>query len=200
MTKPAGKVRFTGIQSLEALEKHLPSLQALLISSVNLDPSTSSMGFLAPLDNERARQFWLEIASSLTGPNPEVAMMMAISEDTGDAIGSVLVARMLKETHSYRGEIRKLAVHPDYQGRGIGKLLMKAIERHARNVMNLDFLVLSTATDTPARAFYLKTGWTEWGICPDYAKLANGNKTRVSFFHKQLVEADSVEGHGNMRN
>lgn len=200
MTKLTEQVQITRVQSLEALENHLPSLQALLMSSVNLDPSTSSMGFIAPLDNERARQFWLELAPLLAGPSPEVAMLMAISEDTGDVIGSVLVARVLKETHSYRGEIRKLAVHPDYQGRGIGKLLMEAIETLARNVMNLDFLVLSTATDTPARAFYQKTGWTEWGICPDYAKLANGNKTRVSFFHKQLVQANSVESHGSSKN
>lgn len=200
MTKFSATVRITTIQSLEDVQNNLASLQTLLISSVNVDPSTSSIGFVAPLDNERAMQFWLDLVPSLTGPNPEVAMMVAISEETGDAIGSVLVARMLKETHSHRGEVRKLAVRPDYQGRGIGKLLMEAIETHARKFMNLDFLVLSTATDTPARVFYQKTGWTEWGICPDYAKLANGKKTRVSFFHKKLVEAGSTKDYGNLQN
>ena len=87
-----------------------------------------------------------------------------------------------KATHSHRGEVRKLLVHPAHRGRGLGRRMMEVAERAAREELGLEMLCLDTAQDTPAREFYLRLGWTEWGVCPSYACCADGTKSDCSFF------------------
>jgi GNAT superfamily N-acetyltransferase len=103
-------------------------------------------------------------------------------------IATVLVAQMAKETHSFRGEVRKLLVHPAHRRGGLGRRMMQAAERLAREDMGLEVLTLDTATRTGAREFYRRQGWTEWGVCPDYARGADGRKGECSFFVKMLVK------------
>ncbi|KAI1195348.1 acyl-CoA N-acyltransferase [Nemania serpens] len=173
------------IRDASALTKCLPSLQRLLQRCVNDDAASSSIGFLAPLSDEVAIQHWLDLQPSITGARPENTFLIATLED-GTVVATVLIARALKQTHLYKGEVRKLLVHPDFRRHGLGRTMMAAAERTAREELGLELLLLDTATALPARLFYLKTGWTEWGTCPDYAMDAAGTKHECSFFFKRL--------------
>ncbi|KAI1112403.1 acyl-CoA N-acyltransferase [Nemania sp. NC0429] len=168
-----------------ALTRYLPSLQRLLQRCVNDDPAGSSIGFLAPLSDEVAIKHWLDLQPSITGDSAENTLLIATLEDD-TVIATVLIARALKQTHIYKGEVRKLLVHPDFRRHGLGRTMMTAVERTAREDLGLELLLLDTATAFPARLLYLKTGWTEWGICPDYAMDAAGSKHECSFFFKRL--------------
>ena len=58
------------------------------------------------------------------------------------------------------GEIRALYVHPDWQGRGVGKALLGALTAALR-ACGYRAAVLWTLRDlTPTRRFYEATGWT----------------------------------------
>ncbi|KAI1171850.1 acyl-CoA N-acyltransferase [Nemania sp. FL0916] len=174
------------VEDAATLTKYLPSLQRLLQCCVNDDPTSSSIGFLAPLSDGSATKHWLDLQPSIIGPKPENMLLVAVAEDSITVIATVVIARALKQTHAYKGEIRKLLVHPDFRRAGLGREMMQEAERVARDELGLELLVLDTATATPARRFYLKTGWTEWGICPDYAMDATGVKHECSFFVKRL--------------
>lgn len=179
----------TKIQDGSDIEKYLPSLRRLLQACVNDKPDVSSIGFLHPLSDHNAIDYWLHLLPSVLGPNPLATVLVAThpgADDSSVVVATVQIARMAKETQGYKGEIRKLLVHPSYRRGGVGRRVMEAAEHIARDELGLEMLVLDTATETPARDFYLRTGWREWGICPIYAKFADGRKGDCSFFIKML--------------
>lgn len=181
----------TRIQDASTADKYLGGLQKLLQHCVNDEPTASSIGFLAPLSAEKASQHWRDlftasIASGSHGDSSTSLLLVATLPQTEQVIATVQVIQMAKETHTFRGEVRKLLVHPAHRRGGLGLLMMQAAERAARDEMGLEVLVLDTASETAAREFYKRTGWTEWGVCPSYAKFADGRKADCSFFVKML--------------
>ncbi|KAI1121818.1 acyl-CoA N-acyltransferase [Nemania abortiva] len=174
------------VQDASTLSRYLPSLRYLLQRCVNDDPASSSIGFIAPLPDDIAAKHWLDLQSSIAGSRPENTLLIA-TVGGDNVVATVVIARALKQTHAYKGEIRKLLVHPDFRRAGLARAMMKEAERFAIDELGLELLLLDTATGSPARLFYLKEGWTEWGICPDYAMDATGtSKHDCSFFFKRL--------------
>ncbi|KAI6780947.1 uncharacterized protein J7T54_003089 [Emericellopsis cladophorae] len=168
-------------------EQYLPSLMTLLQRCVNDEPSTSSLGFLAPLSEDRAKDQWRESLKGVTGSEPSTVLLVATPDDDPfNVLAAIQISRYFKETHDHKGEIKKLLVSPDHRRYGLGKRLMEEAERFARDDMKLEMLLLDTATETPARQFYARFGWTEWGCCPRYARFADGRKGDCTFFYKML--------------
>ena len=66
--------------------------------------------------------------------------------------------------------IKKVMVHPDFQGRGYGTLLMAEIERTAR-AMGLRLLTLDCRGGTGNDEFYKKCGYVEYGRLPGALKI-----------------------------
>ncbi|KAH8179113.1 acetyltransferase (GNAT) family protein [Sarocladium implicatum] len=174
------------VDSDQALQEHLPALITLLQSCVNDDPAQSSLGFLAPLSAKEATEYWTSISGSISGHTAQTALLVALAD--GIVLGTGQVARIQKATQSYRGEVRKVLVSSESRGFGLGRKMMAELERVAHEDMDLDILMLDTSTETPARGFYQKLGWTEWGTCPDYSFSADGvQKHSATFFFKRLT-------------
>lgn len=175
------------------IEAHLPSLRSLLQSCVNPEPSMSSIGFLAPLSDSDADGYWLSLGTSLSVTcHLFILTVPALLED-GDRLeeecevaASAQLLTIPKATHSHRGEVAKLLVRPSSRRSGLGKAMMDHVEAFARDALGLRVLTLDTETETPARAFYRRTGWVEWGTCPDYAAFADGRLGSATFFVKSL--------------
>ncbi|KAI9172749.1 Acetyltransferase [Paramyrothecium foliicola] len=172
-------------------ELFLPGLRRLLQSCVNPDPTSSSIGFRAPLSDADATEYWTSLwtNSLAASPRPGAPVLLFVVTPAGSAthqvLGSVQLACNPKQTHSHKAEVVKLLVHPDARGQGMATKLMNNLE-HVALGLGRTMLVLDTATKTPARQFYLNAGWREWGICPDYATSAVGNLEDCSFFCKFL--------------
>lgn len=177
----------SSVTDASVVEKHLASLRGLLQHCINDEPDSSSIGFLAPLSDHTATSYWLDLLSSVIGPGATTTLLIATAPGSDEIVATVQLARMPKETHAFKGEVRKLMVHPEYRRHGLGRRMMDEVERVAREEFALELLLLDTSKETPARQFYLRTGWTEWGICPDYAKSASGVKHDCCFFVKSLV-------------
>ena len=189
---PASDLTIVRLTGSEDVVRHLSSLRTLLQSCVNPEPAKSSIGFRAPLIDAEADEYFTECARKL-GAEPLSFYMFVLlgtngtgSPDPQPVLGTVALNTNPKATHGHRAEVSKLLVRSDEQRRGYGKLLMAHVEHFAQAELGKDVLILDTSTELPARAFYNRIGWTEWGTCPEYAELADGRRTATTFFVKLL--------------
>ncbi|KAH7120432.1 putative histone acetyltransferase [Dactylonectria estremocensis] len=166
------------------LHHWVPSLARLLQSCVNVDPASSSIGFRAPLSEAKATAYWESLSANLFGTRPSTTLF--ILSRGSNAVGTIQLVTHPKETHAHKIEVGKLLVAGEERGHGLGRRLMEIAERYAFNKLGKTMVLLDTATETPARGFYLKLGYTEWGICPQYAESATGDLHDCSFFYKIL--------------
>jgi GNAT superfamily N-acetyltransferase len=81
----------------------------------------------------------------------------------GECDGLFVAMGALKRTSPERAEIKRMRVHPDYQGRGYGQLMLDELEARARTLgyqtLHLDTSILQI----PARKLYEKNGFREVG-------------------------------------
>jgi ribosomal protein S18 acetylase RimI-like enzyme len=81
----------------------------------------------------------------------------------GEWDGVFVAMGALRRTSPERAEIKRMRVHPDYQGRGIGQIILDELEAHARilgyKTLHLDTSVVQFA----AQRLYEKNGYREVG-------------------------------------
>jgi ribosomal protein S18 acetylase RimI-like enzyme len=65
--------------------------------------------------------------------------------------------------------LRFIVVSPDFQGRGVGTLLLKEFEERTRP-LGKDWFLLVSDFNTGAQQFYEKQGYQRVGALPDFAK------------------------------
>jgi RimJ/RimL family protein N-acetyltransferase len=87
--------------------------------------------------------------------------------------GKVSGVCALKQDDDGDWELTKMAVDPDFQGQGIGKVLMDAVEDFAKKELGLQRIYLLTNTvNAAAIRLYKRCGWsvTFEGTHPRYAR------------------------------
>ena len=81
----------------------------------------------------------------------------------GEWDGVFMAMGALRRTSPERAEIKRMRVHPDYQGRGIGQIILSELEARARTIgyktLHLDTSVVQLA----AQKLYEKNGFRETG-------------------------------------
>ena len=81
----------------------------------------------------------------------------------GEWDGVFMAMGALRRTSPERAEIKRMRVHPDYQGRGIGQIILSELETRARTLgyktLHLDTSVVQLA----AQKLYEKNGFCEVG-------------------------------------
>jgi len=110
----------------------------------------------------------------------------------GECDGLVVAMGALKRTSPERAEIKRMRVHPEYQGRGYGQLILDELEAHARalgyQTLHLDTSILQL----PAQRLYEKNGFREVGR--DTYQQEVGRDTyqqlEVILYEKQLPEGE----------
>jgi GNAT superfamily N-acetyltransferase len=143
--------------------------------------SGASVGFLAPLARETARQYWQLVLSSL---GHSLCLWVAKLDDK--VAGSVQLARCQKENGRHRAEIQKLFVLSACRGQGISRKLMAAAEAHARDI-GCSLLVLDTLVGTHAETVYHHFGWHKAGEIPNYAATPDGELHATAYYYKLLA-------------
>lgn len=86
-------------------------------------PSTSSIGFLAPLSDADADQYWRSLGASL-GTTCHLFVLNDPDGDDDDDQATAASVQLLtdpKVTHAHRGEVAKLLVRPSARRRGLGR-------------------------------------------------------------------------------
>lgn len=78
-------------------------------------------------------------------------------------------------------EIRKVMVHPDARGRGLGQAVVEHLTRHATD-RGVEVLVLDArGNNHAAHALYEKLGWERIGAIPDFIAVGNERWDRILF-------------------
>jgi len=169
-------MKIKAVHSIKGVSK---SLNSLLIDSV---ASGASIGFLAPLSLKSAQDYWQGVDADLTTPYRR--LYLALDGDT--VIGSVQLSLCAKANGAHRGEVEKLMVHSEHQGKGIAKQLMSNLESDAYT-LGIKLLVLDTRQGDTASYLYRKLNYLEAGTIPDFAKSSTGELDATVYFYKQLT-------------
>ena len=156
-------------------ERQVADLADILIRIVK---SGVSIGYLDSPDPADARAYWQSVI------RPDNVLLVA--EEDGHVVGTAQLELAQRENGTHRAEVNKVLVHPDHQGKGIGRLLMDEIERVAR-ARGRTLLHLDTDQFEGSNAFYLRCGWTPAGTIPNWARSGrDGTLHGTTFYYKVL--------------
>ncbi len=165
--------------SASGITAHRDELAHLLRSCVD---AGGSLGYLAPMPEGEATEFW-------RGVEPHVASgnrIVLVARDGARIVGTAQLALETKPNGRHRGEVLKVMVAPSHRRRGIAGQLMAEIERqaraHARRLLFLD----TAEGPSGAKTFYESIGYTYAGGIPDYALDPQGRSTQNAYYFKAL--------------
>ena len=143
----------------------------------------ASVGFMLPLELERAEAYWSgTLDSSSRG---ERIVVVAEDVDAGAVVGTVQVILTTPENQPHRGEIAKMLVHRRARRRGVGEALMREAEAAALEA-GRTLLVLDTAS-ADAERLYDRLGWQRVGVITDYALWPDGGLVDTIIYYKDLT-------------
>ncbi|WP_236024671.1 GNAT family N-acetyltransferase [Arenibaculum pallidiluteum] len=171
-----------GVRVLDAgeVDGFVPALSEVLIDCVHAGASVS---FMAPLTRERADAFWRKVAEGVR--SGERALLVA--EDTrGHVVGTVQLVLGQPENQPHRADVAKMLVHSAFRRRGIGAMLMTAVEKAALTA-GKTLLVLDTVPELDGERLYLRLGWTPVGRVPGFALMPDGRPCDTAFLYKKLA-------------
>ena len=145
----------------------------------------ASLGFLAPLAEYEAIDYWRAVAPRIASGSR--AVLVARDSDGGRIVGSAQLAFESKPNGRHRAEVNKVMVLPSHRRRGIAAQLMRELERCARErAVRLLFLDTSEGPGG-ARRFYESLGYLYAGGIPDYALDPDGRPEKNAIYYKLLA-------------
>jgi GNAT superfamily N-acetyltransferase len=156
----------------------LAELAGVLVDCVE---GGASVSFLSPLPPDQAIGFFREVAVSVAAGD---TVLLAARLD-GRVVGTVQLGLDTPPNQPHRADIKKMLVHRSARGRGIGAALMARVEEEARR-RGRWLLVLDTVPGENGHRLYLRAGWQQTGIVPDYALFPDGRLCDTAIMWKRL--------------
>jgi GNAT superfamily N-acetyltransferase len=168
------------IVSLDApvAERELDQLASVLVDCVE---GGASVSFMAPFPQDQALAFFRKVEGSVAaGDTVLLAARLA-----GKIVGTVQLALDTPPNQPHRADIKKLLVHRSARGHGVGAALMTRAEEEARR-RGRWLLVLDTVPGENGHRLYLREGWNQTGLVPDYALFPDGRPCDTAIMWKRL--------------
>ena len=156
-------------------------IQALAQVLTDCVQGGASVGFMLPLETERALAFWRRVADGVA--QGERALLVA--EDEQGIVGTVQLVLGQPDNQPHRADLAKMLVHPRARRQGLGAALMRAAEDLAR-ACGRSLLVLDTVTGSDADRLYTRLGWQRVGDIPGYALFPEGGPCSTTYFYRIL--------------
>lgn len=166
------------IKSIEKTESCIRELTNLLRECVE---SGSSVGFLAPAQNETLENYWAEVQKDII--KGEKILLALYFENR--LAGTVILSETGKINGRHRISLEKLMVHEAQRGKGFGRKLIEEAENKALE-LDKTLILLDTRKGDTAEKLYRKMGYTEYGEVPDYALGSDREYHPTLFFYKQI--------------
>ena len=107
---------------------------------------------------------------------------MIVIGDPADPDGTVFVTPGTGIT-AHRGDVGRLMVRPDLQGRGLGTVLLDAAVTEGA-ALGLELLTLGARGGTSLPGFYRSRGWEATGVIPRGVRLSADDARDVHLFHR----------------
>jgi GNAT superfamily N-acetyltransferase len=141
----------------------------------------ASVSFMAPFSHAEALTFFRKVAASVAAGD---TVLLAAQLD-GKIVGTVQLGLHTPPNQPHRADIKKMLVHRSARGHGIGAGLMAAVEEEARRHGRW-LVVLDTVPGENGHRLYLRAGWTQTGLVPDYALFPDGRLCDTAIMWKRL--------------
>ena len=141
----------------------------------------ASVSFMSPFPHDSALGFFRKVAGSVAAGD---TVLLAARVD-GKIVGTVQLGLDTPPNQPHRADIKKMLVHRSARGRGIGAALMAAVEEEAHR-RGRWLLVLDTVPGENGHRLYLRAGWTQTGLVPDYALFPDGRLCDTAIMWKRL--------------
>ena len=141
----------------------------------------ASVSFMSPFPHDSALGFFRKVAGSVAAGD---TVLLAAKLD-GKIVGTVQLGLDTPPNQPHRADIKKMLVHRSARGRGIGAALMAAVEEEAHR-RGRWLLVLDTVPGENGHRLYLRAGWTQTGLVPDYALFPDGRLCDTAIMWKRL--------------
>ena len=168
------------IASLEApvAESALGQLADVLVDCVE---GGASVSFMSPFSHQQALTFFRKVAGSVASGDT-----VLLAARLGDRIvGTVQLGLDTPPNQPHRADIKKLLVHRSARGHGVGAALMAQVEEEARR-RGRWLLVLDTVPGENGHRLYLREGWSQTGLVPNYALFPDGRLCDTAIMWKRL--------------
>ena len=162
----------------EQIGEAMPEFIELLRDGVD---GGASIGFLPPLQDAIAHEFWSEIQADVAAGT----RILIVALLDGKMVGSAQLGLAMRQNSRHRAEVQKVLVHSTYRRRGIGQQLMVELENQA-HLAKRTLLVLDTCRGDSGEPLYRKMGYIEAGVIPRYAEIENGDFCDTVIYYKQL--------------
>ena len=104
----------------------------------------------------------------------------------GEPVGLGFLTHNPGPLFTHWATVKRLQVHPDLQGRGIGSRLMQAITAAARAELGLEQLQLTVRGKTGTESFYERFGYEVVGRIPDAIRVAPGDDRDMIYMVTRL--------------
>jgi GNAT superfamily N-acetyltransferase len=173
----------TGAVEIITLDAPVSDAALDQLSAVRVDcvAGGASVSFMAPFLHEDGLAFFRKVAASVA--SGETVLIAA--QLNGRIVGSVQLGIDTPPNQPHRADVKKMLVHRAARNRGIGAMLMAAVEEEARN-RGRWLLVLDTVPGMSGYRLYRRAGWTESGVIPNYALMPDGKLCDTAVFWKRL--------------
>ena len=179
----SAKVEITALRAPVA-DAALDQLAGVLVDCVE---GGASVSFMAPFSHDSALAFFRKVAGSVASGD---TVLLAARLD-GKIVGTVQLGLDTPPNQPHRADVKKMLVHRSARGRGIGAALMTAIEEEARRHGRW-LLVLDTVPGENGHRLYLRAGWKQTGLVPDYAMFPDGRLCDTAIMWKRLEKRLTV--------
>ena len=81
-----------------------------------------------------------------------------------------------------------IVVDEKYRGQGVGTILMKRLEKRAKEKFGIELMHLEVYAENPAIRLYKRLGFVEYGNHTEYLKEPNGKRYDKILMQKSLVD------------
>ncbi len=159
-------------------ESALDQLAEVLVDCVE---GGASVSFMSPFSHAQALAFFRKVAGSVASGD---TVLLAASLG-GRIVGTVQLGLDTPPNQPHRADIKKLLVHRSARGHGVGAALMAEVEEQAQR-RGRWLLVLDTVPGENGHRLYLREGWTQTGLVPDYALFPDGRLCDTAIMWKCL--------------
>jgi ribosomal protein S18 acetylase RimI-like enzyme len=158
----------------ERAAAHAGALANLLREAVE---NGALVSYVLPIATDTALAYWHGILPSIAAG--ERLLLCALSGE--EVVGTAQLYLSPEPNAPHRGEVYKLLVRRDFQRRGIGEALMRAVETEARR-RRRTLLLLDTVQDGAGERLYRRLGWREIGAVPNHFVDPFGNPQTSVYF------------------